>query len=318
MQRDLLAAIDYSVSTRAHTFIGNAVSSFSGLLLMRRLELRRVRDQALSAANAPASGQHAITLESALAINVSGGPAAGMSLSAGQHEVLEGFAYTGGRNVIQWLLFYEDVHPLRSLKWVFAASATQSYGEEGAMRKSVLSALAHTLLKPVCIFSGAPSAFSAWLGSQGVHLVFLHRKGVAARQERTAEFKKGAGSKRKVGEWSPQNISRGTTLIQMKDIRERLNLLHLGFVDQYVLFNSNGFLFGSEITLDATVRPTFACFTPGTAGADGRLTFSDRSMSGTESAGQQQAMLIHIDCLQLQKSTGGTCTHAEGTEQMIS
>jgi hypothetical protein len=89
-------------------------------------------------------------------------------------------AYNGGKiplvDLIPMLPSTAESRAQRSLKWIFAVTnnsfTRRDNGWEEMTKLAVLSALDHTTLKPVCIYSGAEGPLVSWLRQRNVAIIF--------------------------------------------------------------------------------------------------------------------------------------------------
>jgi hypothetical protein len=89
-------------------------------------------------------------------------------------------AYNGGKiplaDIIPMLPSTADSPAHLPLRWIFAVTNNSFTGRDNGFEEmtklAVLSALDHTTLKPVCIYSGAEGPIVSWLRQRNVAIIF--------------------------------------------------------------------------------------------------------------------------------------------------
>ena len=262
--RDVLAAVDFAVCSAAHTFVGNSVSTFSAHLLLRRAYTR---------SRTP-------------------------TLRGGRE-----FHYNGGEIPLESAVFGRARRPHsnlnRNLKWVFTvtgsavsgsthsgSTATSAYDE--MTKVAVLSALTKTTLVPVCVFTGARNALSAWLEAHGVRVVYHTPR------------------------WKPQLVEAAARAQQLGNVKTsplyssaeqmmatwlRLDVPTLGFVDRYIVYADVDVMWRSTVTLDdfGPNRPKF--FTVGTETVGDFSTLQRPQGRAPIRVGNAGVMLMNVEGL---------------------
>lgn len=217
-RRELHAAVDYLLCSRADHFIGNSVSTMSAQLLLSRRSAR-------TRANASAGGSR--------------------TRPAGRWA-LRDFHYNGGSIPLEEVLLGSDAAKREVLRraelrtWAFVA--TDGPPDE-LTRTAVLSALRHTALSPVCLFLGSrTSAMARWLESHDV--VMLYHTPAWAPQL-CAAASRDAGTKQR----APQG-ARAQSYARLLAQLARVELPTLGFVDPFILYTDTDVLFVRNPTLE--------------------------------------------------------------------
>eukprot|EP00968_Pinguiococcus_pyrenoidosus_P019822 scaffold2210_cov316-Pinguiococcus_pyrenoidosus.AAC.9 len=164
--REFYAAVDYVVAERAHTFVGNSISTFSAFILIDRCVVGK--------SSLPAEGVNSRPF-------LSSTPYVRHFIVARHRKGEAGFHYNGGTNVLAdaYVVPKESlaVPTLRKpMKWVFTLTGDTGRPPPATVMKTVkvavLSARRHTDLIPVCVTTLGPDSSAAkWLVRNGVRVL---------------------------------------------------------------------------------------------------------------------------------------------------
>jgi hypothetical protein len=149
---------------------------------------------------------------------------------------------------------------------------------------AVLSALEHTTLTPVCIFTGPPNSLSAWLQSKGVRLIFH----TPAWADRLVAVQQSRATTLGHARTSPLYGSPGAMLATWV----RLDIATLGFVDRYILYADVDVLFRRDVSVLDFELPLPGYFTMGTEADGGRF-----ELGNGVGVGNAGVMLINVEGL---------------------
>lgn len=209
--REFLAAVDFAVGERARIFIGNSVSTYSALMLMRRSEA-----------------------------GVSTGALCG-------HKYAADFHYNGGNVPLSDVLFDTPLCSQRPFKWVFTLNAHATNDPDAIYaqmaRVAVLSARSRTRLVPVCVFEGAPNAMTEWMRGNGVRVIFHTPQW---KERLMSAFDK--AQRDHLDTLRTPLYKRRSALLST---HLRLDIPMLGFVDKYIFYADIDVFFLHDLTLDA-------------------------------------------------------------------
>ena len=281
MSRDVLAAIDAVVCQRAATFVGNSVSTFSALELLRRQQPNSpiamgfhynggnipLADALLNAATTPMEPSELLS------------PLTSTTQATNLAE--EPNAYEAKHNcdvqTVPPMLPAPPHTRARNLKWVFTATSDGDRHFDDLVRRAVRSAMFNTNLVPVCVHFGPAGQLAQWLTSMGITV--LHHNPV----------------------WKPQVLrglrashqkGRNTTSTNFAHVGAaittflRVDVPILGFTDEFVLYADTDVYFARDITL-SDFLPLPHYFRVGTESIGG----------GHFTAGNAGVMLMNVEGL---------------------
>jgi len=266
--RDLLAAIDAAVCSAARSFVGNSVSTFSALELLRRSRVN-ARTRTIT------EPQHGRAPPSAVHYNGGNNPLEGVLFEDEQREGFEAVvietptklqdrappAHDIHGNLLICELNHEN-HIGRSpnvqryrgsapLKWIFTLSNTKRGAGrfEAIAKAAVVSALRNTNLVPVCIYYGPQGHLSRWLEGKGVRMIY-HTPEWRDRLVAGLEAGRAIGLATKSTHYNNPSSAIGTFL--------RVDIPILGFTDDFVLYANANVYFAADITVaDFGERPRY-------------------------------------------------------------
>jgi hypothetical protein len=211
--REFFAAIDYEICERVPVFVGNSVSTFSALLLASRERRRQLYGESLK--HFHYNGAE-IPLFDFLPLD-------------GMRAIFRAHSYGCSSYCWPFTVPYlaREAWPL---KWIFAyTSFTNDYAD--ALKVAVLSAVANTRLRPICLFYGERNDVYDWLVQQGVDIIQHAPKW--AGQLRAAQSK----LKTNVN-WSHLYESPERMIATFL----RIDIPILGFPDDYVLYTGGSYI----------------------------------------------------------------------------